>query len=334
MASTPNSRTRLLCLIEILTMYSDVQNILSAEEICEKLEEYGYEVSKRSVLSDIKTINTTPIKIISVTKPKKGYYLAKSYSPAASQLILEAIFSSDMLSAEDIEYIKTYLRRNICVPSLELVLNTTRNYNDLTAKRDISLEALHNIRLAIRDGKKIKLEVSRIVPGDYFSSTERLETIFVAPYYIAVANGSIALTFFRDGNSDTAEYINISRIRSAALLDEDAPEITTDPEKIINYFDRRAIEYYNYKARWLIIEFRENDIEIVESYFRAPVQYRKADKEGFCVAKVYTVINRELIGWLFSNSEKFTILAPDSLYELFRNKAKNILSTKNKIGGA
>lgn len=325
MASTASSRTRLLCLIEILTMYSDVQNILSAEEICEKLAEYGHEASKRSVLSDIRTINTTPIKIISVTKPKKGFYLAKSYSPAASQLVLEAIFSSDMLSSEDVEYIKTYLRRNICVPSLELILNTTRNYNDLTAKREISSEALHNIRIAIRDKKKITLDVSRIVPGDYFSSTERLETVTVTPLYIAVANSLIALTFVRDGDEDTAEYINISRIRTATVLEENGAEITDEPEKVINYFDRRAIEYYNYKARWLIIEFKEEDLEIVESYFRAPVQYRKAEKDGFCVAKVYTVINRELIGWLFINSDKFTILAPDSLYELFRNKAKNIL---------
>lgn len=325
MASTANSRTRLLCLVEILTMYSDIQNILSAEEICEKLGEYGYEVTKRSVLSDIRTINTTPIKIISVTKPKKGFYLAKSYSPAASQLVLEAVFSSDMLSAEDVEYIKTYLRRNICVPSLELVLNTTRNYNDLTAKRDISLEALHNIRIAIRDKKKIRLEVSRIVPGDYFANTERLETITVSPLFIAVANSSIALAFTHNQSGNTAEYINISRIRSADVLKESADEFTDEPEKIINYFNRQPIEFYNYKARWLIIEFKESDIEIVESYFRAPVQYRKAEKEGYCIAKVYTVINRELVGWLFLNSDKFTILAPDSLYELFRNKAKNIL---------
>lgn len=325
MASTASSRTRLLCLIEILTMYSDVQNILSAEEICEKLAEYGYEATKRSVLSDIRTINTTPIKIISVTKPKKGFYLAKSYSPAASQLVLEAIFSSDMLSADDIEYIKTYLRRNICVPSLELILNTTRNYNDLTVKRDVSSEALHNIRVAIRDGKKITLEVSRIVPGDYFSNTERLETVTVSPLYIAVANSSIALTFLRDGIDGTAEYINISRIRTATVLEETAAEITDEPEKVINYFDRRTVEYHKHKPRWLIIEFKEEDLEIVESYFHAPVQYRKAEKDGFFVAKVYTVINRGLIGWLFLNSDKFTILAPDSLYELFRNKAKNIL---------
>lgn len=320
-----NSRTRLLCLIEIFTMYSDELNILSVEEICEKLGEYGYEASKRSVLSDIRTINTTPIKIISVNAPKKGFYLAKSYSPAASQLILEAIFASDVLSVEDIEYIKTYLRRNICVPSLELILNTSRNYNDLTAKREISVEALHNLRVAIRDRKKVNLSVSRIVPGDYFSNMERLEELTVTPLYIAVANGGTALVFIRDEENEKAEYLNVSRIRSAVITDEVAVLPEKEPEEIINFFDRRRLEYYNYNARWLIIEFRESDLDFVESFFRAPVQYRKSDKEGFCLAKVYTVINRELIGWLFFNSDKFTILAPDGLHELFRNKAKNIL---------
>lgn len=325
MASNANSRTRLLCLIEILTMYSDELNILSAEEICEKLAEYGYETSKRSVLSDIRTINTTPIKIISVSSPKKGFYLAKSYSPAVSKLILEAVFSSDMLSANDIEYIKTYLRRNICVPSLELVLNTSRNYNDLTAKREVSFEVLHNLRTAIRDRRSVTIDISKIVPGDYFSSNEKIEKLTVIPLYIAVANGEMALVFMRDKTSNEAEYLNISRIRNAIISDKNADMPDNEPEKVINFFDRQPIEYYNYKARWLIIEFREADIELVESFFRAPVQYRKSDKEGFCLAKVYTVINRELIGWLFFNSDKFTILAPDGLQELFRNKAKNIL---------
>ena len=306
-------------------MYSDELNIISAEEICEKLAEYGYEATKRSVLSDIRTINETPIKVISVNTPKKGFYLAKSYSPAASNMILEAIFASDVLSSEDIEYIKTYLRRNICVPSLELVLNTTRNYNDLTAKREISVEVLYSIRVAIRELKKVHLSVSRIVPGDYFSNTERLEELTVTPLYIAIANGGAALVFIRDETPEKAEFLNISRIRSAVISDEAALIIPKEPEEVINFFDRRSIEYYNYRARWLIIEFKESDLEMVESYFRAPVQYRKSEKEGFCLAKVYTVINRELIGWLFMNSDKFTILAPDGLHELFKNKAKNIL---------
>ncbi len=323
MATTANSRTRLLCLVDILTTYSDELNILSADEICEKLKEYGFNVSKRNVLSDIKAINTTPIEIICVNKPKKGYYLAKSYSPAATQLILEAIFSSEMLSADDIEYIKTYLRRNICVPTLELVLSTTRNFNSLVSKADISLEVLRNLRFAIKDKKKVTISISHLVPGDRFSYSERLEDVTVTPIYIAVANGSVSLTFLSDENLNELEYINISRIRSAVITDETAACIK-DYKTATNRLSKKTVSSEQFRQRWLILECRNKDIEIIESYFRAPVQYRKSEKEGFCLAKVHTVFSRELIGWLFLNCDKISIIAPDSLIELFKNKAKNI----------
>ncbi len=325
MTTNANSRTRLLCLVEILTTYSDELNILSAEEICEKLKEYGYEVTKRNLLSDIKAINTTSFNVISVNKPKKGYYLAKSYSPTASHLILEAIFSSDMLSTEDIEYTKTYLRRSICIPSLELVLNTTRNFNDLSSKRDVSIETLYNLRIAIRDKKKVAINISRMLPSDTFSRPKKFENLVVTPLFIAVANGSISLTFIRDSEQQNAEFVNVSRIRSAVVTSEAADKFSGNTNKISSYYTNIIVRKEQFSERWIIIEFRNSDIEIVESYFSAPVQYRKSDKEGFCLAKVNTIINRNLIGWLFFNSDKIKIIAPDSLAELFKDKAKNIL---------
>ena len=120
-----SSRTRLLSLVEIMTMFSDEQNILSIEEICEKLSEYGYEVTKRNVVADIKVVNTTPVKIIQVNKPKKGYYLAKSFSQSAINMILEAVYTSPLLSEENCNYIENYLRRNTCLATLDLILDTT-----------------------------------------------------------------------------------------------------------------------------------------------------------------------------------------------------------------
>ena len=73
MATEQNARARLLYLVEILTMYSDEFNVLSMDEIIKKLNEYGYDVSARTILSDIKAINTTPVKVVSVSTPKKGF---------------------------------------------------------------------------------------------------------------------------------------------------------------------------------------------------------------------------------------------------------------------
>lgn len=315
MAET-NARARLICLVEIMTMYSDEHNILSIEEICDWLHEYGYEVSKRTVLSDIKVINSTPLKVIYVSKPKKGYYLAKCYTQSAIQLIIEAVFSSDMLSEADIEYIKSYLQRNVCLPSLDLILKTTVNFNSLSPKHKTSDEVLFNLRLAIRDKKQVELSVSKITPGDRFSDAVTLESIVVNPIFIAVSGGALALVCTRVGSPKKAEFINMHRIKSAAPLGTEATEFTDVLSSIVNFFDGSPSKSGQVKTEWLFIRFKAEDIETVENFFSSPVQFRKDGDDSYYIAKVFTTIDTSLIGWLFTLRKKIEIIAPSSLKNL------------------
>lgn len=317
-----NARTRLLCLVEIMTMFSDEQNILSAEEIIEKLKEYDYGISKRTLTSDIKAVNETAAKIISVNKPKKGYYLAKPYLQHAVHLIIEAAYSSDTLSSDDVEYIKNYLHKTACLPLLDQILDTTVNLNFFSPKRDISDDALHNLRIAIKERKQAILTVSRIVPGDRFSAPEQLETVIVNPVKIVISSGLASLIFTRAITPKKAEFINLPRIRSAELIDEKSAEFNGDIRSSVNYFDGGKSKASMIKTDWLLIRFESKYLELIENHFSSPVQYRK-DGDGYYCAKVFTVINSTLVGWLLIHSDKIEIISPSGLKELFENKLKN-----------
>lgn len=317
MAEKINARTRLISLVEIMTMYSDELNILTIDELCEKLAEYGYEVSKRMILSDIKAINTTPIKIISVSKPKKGYYLAKCFSQAAINLILEAICSSDMLCDDDMAYITNYLRRNTCLPTLDLILNTTVNFYSLAPKKEISTDALYTLRTAIRDKKQARIKFSRIAPGDRFSRAEIYETIIVNPIKIAVSCGVLALIFTRANTPKKLEFINIPRIKEADVVNEASVDFIGHLPDAVNFFDGSASIASEVKKDCLLIKFKAEYAEIIENGCSAPIEFRKSKDEGYYVAKIFTVIDKSLIGWLFTLGNKVQILKPDSLKELF-----------------
>lgn len=326
MAENTNARTRLLILVEILTMYSDENNILSLGEICDFLRDYGYEVSKRNVLADIKAVNTTPIKIISVAKPKKGFYIVKNFSQDAIRLILEAVFSSDILSEDETEYIKKYLRRSSCIPTVDLILSTTLNLNSYAPKKKPSGEALNALRLAIRDKKQAVLTVSRSTPGDTFSDSKKLETVTVNPVTLIVADGNVALVFTKEGTPKKPEFINLPRIERADILKKESTEFTDDLVAATNYFDGSQAESSYYFREWLLIRFRTEYIELIENRFNAPVQYRKDEKEGYCNAKVYTTFDDKLLGWLFALSDKIEIIAPQRIRQMFEDRAKNILN--------
>lgn len=326
MAENTNARTRLLILVEIFTMFSDENNILSIDEISEHLRDYGYEVSKRNILADIKAINTTPLKIISVSNPKKGYYIVKNFSQDAVRLILEAIFSSDILSEDETEYIKKYLRRNTCIPTLDLILSTTLNLNSYVPKRKTPGEILNSLRHAIRDKKQAVLTVSRSVPGDTFSDARIFETVTVNPIVLSVADGNVSLIFTREGSPKKAEFINLPRIEKSEVLQQESTEFTDDLISATSYFDGSQSEVSFYFREWLLIRFKAEHIELIENRFNPPIQYRKDEKEGYCNAKVYTTFDDKLLGWLFALADKVEIVAPQNIKQMFEEKAKNILN--------
>lgn len=326
MQPTSIARTRLIVLVEILTMYSDENNILSLDEICEHMHNYGYDTSKRNIMADIKAINTTQIKIVSVSKPKRGYYIVKNFSQDAVSLILEAIFSSDNLSEDETDYIKKYLRRNVCIPTLDLILSTTINLNSYAPKRKISSENLNSLRLAIRDKKQIVLTVSRSNPGDTFSDSVDYESVSVNPVILTVADGIVTLVFTRTKSPEKAEFVKLTRIKEVKITESESVEFKGDLISAVSYFDGSPPEISYYFKEWLIMRFPSEYIELVENRFNTPVQYRKDETEGYCNAKVFTVFDDKLLGWLFALSDKIEIVAPLKIKQMFENKAKNILN--------
>ncbi len=323
MSETPNARTRLISLIEIMTMYSDQQNILSAEEICQKLNEYGYSANKRMVLSDIKAINTTPLKIITVSKPKKGYYIVKSFSHSAINLIVEALLSSSILNESDVVCAINHLRPNVCLPTLDLILSTNQSNPSCVPQKDFSFGCLYNLRIAIRDRKRVSLDVSRIVPGDSFSTAEKIETIIVNPLKIASDNGSTVLICTLSNSPQKAEFIALSRIKKVNILNDSQPEFNGNISDATNYFSSVSTESKLVSPEWLLLKIKSEDVELIENCFSSPVHFRKSKDEGFCVAKAFVNIDDALIGKIFILGERVEILKPAKLKELFTEKAKH-----------
>lgn len=325
-----NARIRLLCLIELFNMYTDEMNILSVDEICEKLSEYGYDVTKRTVLADIKAINASPLKIVSVNKPQKGFYLANCYSYQAINSILEAVYSSDMISNEESEYIKSFLYRNVCIPTLELITETTETRYPELPRKTILSDVLLNTRLAIRDKKQLVISYARIIPGDAFSLSEREEKMVINPIRTEYSGGTLALVFTCANTPKKVEFINMHRIKSADIINESSTSTEGNLLCSTNFFNSQPSIASRVKTEWILIKFKNEDIEEVENTFPIPIEFRKTDDSDYCIAKIFTAINSSLVGWLIMMGDRIEILKPDSFKELLIDKAKKYYDSQKR----
>lgn len=327
MAENKSARTRLLAIVDILKVYSNESNVLSIEEICNHLEKYGYEATKRNVVDDIKNINSTPYNVICVTKPKKGYYLVRDFTLSAAESLVTAVYSSERLSEPDRNNAVNALQRILSLPTNELLLRTTERVSHDTPHEPHSRENMTSLRAAILRKKKVRITVSVTSIGDSFDSAEKEEHLTVSPVRIAVSPNT-TLFVFTNGESSQAYCIHLCRIRKVEILNDDAEDFTGNIDDAIGYFSGTVIKNRHKIANWVFLRLKTDDAELVRNYFDAPVSLRKDDVEGYCIAKIFAVLDERLIGWLLCYGDKLEIIAPKGLRDYFVGLIKNNILTE------
>lgn len=317
MANNSNPRTRLIALIDVLTIYSDEFNIISTEEILERLEEYGHSINKRVLMEDIKAIRECGFNIINVNSPKKGFYLAKNFDPKTMHILQKATYSSPLVSEDETEYARNSIENTFGGLTLRQMLNTTLNISLKNEFENISPDNSHILRKAIAENKQVMLTVSVIEPGDTFSPSKVNKTLVVNPFFIAIGNNSVSLLFTCSSTPSKPEYIRIRRIISVKMLDcEQNRKRNFEPSECTGHFGKVPPFATSLKTRCLIFKLKTKDIEYIDHTLELPLEYRKSDQDGYCHARVNTVFNARLAGCLFHLRDKIELIEPKTLEEI------------------
>mgnify|MGYP003296004009 CR=1 FL=1 len=69
-----------------------------------------------------------------------------------------------------------------------------------------------------------------------------------------------------------------------------------------------------------------NNLDKIE-YIIMPKEVRKDENEGYCVAKVYSVLDERLVGWLFCCSDKVETVAPKELRDYLTERAQTVIQS-------
>lgn len=326
MADNRSARIRLLALVDILKVYSNEANVLSVDEICEHLERYGFTVTKRAVLSDIKTLNTTPYKVIYVTKPKKGYYIIRNFTLAAVDSLMTAVHSSEMLSSVERKTAEEAMKKILSIPTHDLLMSTTERVAVEVTHEPASWDILMALRTAIAQKKKVQISYTVTCPGDSFTSAEKEETMSVNPVKIAISSHTMLFVFTQTGIIG-AKCMHLCRIKSVKILDEDTEEFTGNIADAVGFFTGSIIRERHMITRWVFLRIKHENIELVRNFFDSPIQFRKDDEEGYYIAKVFTLLDERFIGWLFCYGDKVEIIAPQGLKDFVLDRLKNNITS-------
>lgn len=212
-------KATILCVYEILKMYTDENHILSAEKIREKLKTvYNVDMERRAIYRNIDALRSMGIEIEGYQENREGYYLIdREFELSEIRLLCDAVAASDIIKEETG---KTIIRKLIDTQSVFQGRMLQKTVFVKSEKKILSKQLFYNIdalNVAINQGCKVSARMMEY--GLDHELTEKRESpIVFSPYVTLWAEGNYYILAKKEG-MDKLEHFRIDLMKDVVILE-------------------------------------------------------------------------------------------------------------------
>lgn len=345
-----NQKMKPYLVMQYLLKYSDKENVVTAYEIVDYLEECGITAERRSVYRDIEEINKASLiiendytieeaeqelaedeynesKLIIYDKSKKGFYACRrNYDITDIKLLAECVYSAKFLDKSQSDFL------------IDIICNLTNERQAETIKHDVLLtdrirtnnaEVINNIAVINEamskklDGKKhlpekISFKYLKYSISDVKNQVERRhgEKYIVNPFALLINDGNYYLLAFDEKKSKFIHY-RIDRMKSVERIGA-AREGEKEFKQIdLKNYTQRVFSMYGGVEKRVTLRFINLLLDTaIDRFGKKDVQYFKSDEKHFTVSAKVEVSN-QFFGWLLGFGKGVKVISPPEVKEEF-----------------
>lgn len=329
MAARRGQKLKLFYIVEILKKYSDENHPLNATEICNRLEMYDVTAERKAIYDDIECLTLYGYDIIKTRVPKNGFFLgARDFELPEIYLLGDAVRTAKFISAKKTReltaklngmlsnYERSAREKGIYINSIGKTKNEEIFYN---------IDALSE---AIKNGHKVALKYgSRTLCEDREIKINYKERI-ISPYAMTWQDDH----YYLIGNYekyDNLLHLRIDRMRAVSELDEKARPFyqVSDYTDCFDVADYTSKLFGMHGGEECDVELRcsKSMLEQVADRFGENIFIRNLTDTHFSFT-VTAAVSQALVTWIMNYGDKIEVLAPDSLRDMVKQRAKKIYS--------
>lgn len=328
MAKSWGQKLKLIYIIDILRKYSDEEHPLSANEICELLEQNGVSAERKSVYSDIEALCEYGYDIIRSFTPKRGFFLAsREFEEAEIYLLCDAVRTAKFISPKKTRELVAKLdgmlsknqlsfrEKNIYFDSRQKCQNEEIYYN------------IDNISRAIAKAKRIKFKYTarKLVGREIEKQTKEMH---VSPYALTWQDDH----YYLIGNYE--KYNNLIHIRldriSGVEITEDKVRHFSEVSDYTDFFD--VSDYTN-----RLFDMHSGNLETIELCCSKKITEQVLDRfsENIFITNVTesefsfsykAAVSEALVTFILNFGDSVKVLKPESLKNMVKERINKVLN--------
>ena len=329
MSGKANSKLKILYLMDIFYNKTDDENIMTSNELCDELEQtYGITCERKSIYSDIETLQAYGMDIIFTRTPKKGYFLAsRRFEIAELRLLVDAIQAAGFITPKKTRQLIDKINKELSVSQAEKIANQVYVDNRIKCKNE---EIYYNIDLlnnAIENENQVRLVYvrNRI---DKNKKSKKEEKIFVVNPYALIWSNDHYYLVANNPKYDDLMHLRIDRMRKVTKLPEKVrpySEVSEFTDKFdCAVYSKRMFNMFSGEIKTIKLVCDNSIAEEILDRFGDDTKLLFYDNDNFLMSTTATM-GQGLVSWIMQYGKSIKVLEPQELKELLIKKAEEIV---------
>lgn len=318
-----NQKLKLLYLLKIFTEQTDQWHMLSTNQLIDALKQYDIEAERKSIYSDIESLQQFGVDIIREKKQSNYYYLgAREFELAELKLLVDSVQASKFIthkkSNELIQKLKA-LTSKYDANALQRQVAVHKRIKSKNESIYYSVDAIHE---AIKTKKKIDFKYYSYDVDKAFKPRRNGALYSVVPFALSWADENYYLIGYYDRYEDVSNF-RVDRMSDVHVSEENA-------ERLPAYENFDVIEYINKifgmfggKTESIKLKFANDMINMVIDKFGKDIVIYNKSETHFCISLELAVTNT-FFSWMVIFGDKAEILSPQSVRTAYKEYLSDI----------
>ena len=321
-----NQKLKVLCILEIFKKYSDEEHPLNAAKIAGYLENYGIEAERKSIYNDIKLLEEFGFDIIK--SDNRGWFIGeREFEIPEIYLLSDAVRSAKFISTKKSRELISKLNSMLSIHQEKRIKNSVFfGESDKCANEELYYN-IDKINSAIENKKQIKLVYSSRYFDGNRNVVRKQKEMIINPYALTWQDDY----YYLIGNYskyDNLIHLRLDRINSITITDTPCRHFS----EVSEYTDRFDTADYTdklfgmYTGEIDTVKLRANRkiTEQILDRFSEEIFITDVSDEQFSFT-VDAVISDALITWIINYGKDLTVLKPEKLKEMVKERAQQVL---------
>lgn len=312
------SKLRLLYIMKALQECSDEEHVLSAEELKRILSGYGFTADRKTIYSDMETLEAFGLDIVTVKGgAKAGYYIgSRDFELPELKLLVDAVQVSRFITAKKSEELIRKIEKLASAAEAKQLQRNVYIFNRLKAGNETIYYNVDRVHSAILENRQIRFQYTEWNMEKELVLKKDGHAYQISPWTLMWSDENYYLIGY-EAESGRIKHYRVDKMRNVEEVADSRQGKETFDGFDLSDFARKTFRMYGGKDEKVTLVCHTQLVGVILDRFGKDTILAPIDEAHFKVV-VPVALSPQFFGWLTALGKGIVIEGPENIRQAYK----------------